>query len=69
MARKSAAAVSLGKRRMEQLSDAERTELGKAGARARLSKLTPAQRSEIARKAGKVGGKIGGRGRAKKRAP
>lgn len=38
-------------------------ELGKRGAEARMEKLTPEQRSEIARKAGKAGG----RGRAKKK--
>ena len=38
--------------------------LGKRGAKARLKKLTPEQRSEIARKAGLAGG----RGRGKKTA-
>jgi hypothetical protein len=55
MARKNAAAVSLGKLRMRKLSAEEREELartgGKVGGPARAKKLTTAQRSEIARKA------------------
>src|ERR1039458_911745 len=55
MARKLAAAVALGKRRMEQLTPEERTKLastgGKAGGKARAKALTPARRKAIATKA------------------
>jgi hypothetical protein len=37
--------------------NAAAVELGKRGAKARMSKLTPEQRSEIARKAGLAGGR------------
>ena len=55
MARKLAAAVTLGKRRMEQLTPDERTTLassgGKVGGKARAKALTPAERKTIATKA------------------
>jgi hypothetical protein len=62
VARKNQAAVELGKRRMKLLSAEERALLGQKGVEGRMAKLTPEQRSEIARKAGKAGG----RGRKKK---
>jgi len=57
MAKKNAAAVQLGKRRMALLSKEERSQLGREAAKARRKKLTPEERSEIARRAGKAGGR------------
>jgi hypothetical protein len=57
MAKKYQAAVQMGKRRMALLSDEEKSKLGKQAAEARRKKLTPEQRSEIARRAGKAGGR------------
>jgi general stress protein YciG len=42
---------------MKLISAEERAKLGREGGKARLTKLTPEQRSEIARKAGKAGGR------------
>ncbi len=39
------------------LSKEEKSKLGRVAAKARRHKLTPEQRSEIARKAGKAGGR------------
>jgi len=44
-------AVALGKRRMENLTQAEREELGRKGGQGRRKKLTKARRKEIAKKA------------------
>ena len=54
--RKTLAAVALGKRRMKLISAEERAELGREGGKARLTKLTPEQRSEIAQKADEASG-------------
>jgi hypothetical protein len=55
MARKNAAAVALGKRRMKLISAEERAELGRKGGQAKVPKglasLSPKRRKEIARKA------------------
>ena len=42
---------------MAKKKSAAAVELGRKGGMARAKKLTPAQRSEIARKAGKAGGR------------
>jgi hypothetical protein len=42
---------------MAQLNDEERSKLGQKAAKARMKKLTPAERSAIARKAGLAGGR------------
>jgi hypothetical protein len=55
--RKNPAAVALERRRMKLIPAEERAKLGREGGKARLTKLTPEQRSEIARKAGKAGGR------------
>jgi predicted RNase H-like HicB family nuclease len=39
--------------------------IGRKGGAARAARMTPAQRSASARKAGRVGGKVGGRGTKK----
>ena len=41
--------------------------IGRKGGMARAARMTPAQRSASARKAGRIGGKVGGRGRKKAR--
>lgn len=55
--KKNPAAVALAKLRMSKLSDKELTALGRAGNAARNKALTAEQRREIARKAGKAGGR------------
>lgn len=55
--RKNPAAVALAKRRMLTMTAEERAAVGRQGAKARNTKLTPEQRSEIARKAGLAGGR------------
>ncbi len=58
MARKNAAAVALGKRRMKLITSAERAELGRKGGKAKvpkgLAKLTAKRRREIAQKAARA---------------
>src|SRR5690242_4664134 len=39
--------------------------IGRKGGKARAARMTPGQRSASARKAGRIGGKVGGRGRKK----
>jgi predicted RNase H-like HicB family nuclease len=39
--------------------------IGRKGGKARAARMTPAQRSASARRAGRIGGKVGGRGRKK----
>jgi hypothetical protein len=47
----------MGKRRMALLSDEEKSQLDKLAAKARKKKLSPEERTEIARKTGKAGGR------------
>jgi hypothetical protein len=49
----------MGKRRMALLSDEEKSQLDKLAAKARKKKLSPEERTEIARKTGKAGGRDG----------
>jgi hypothetical protein len=49
--RKHPGAVSLGKRRMEKLTEQERQDFARKGGKARLKKLTKTRRKEIAKKA------------------
>jgi hypothetical protein len=55
--RKNPAAVALAKRRMKTMTAEERAAVGRQGAAGRNAKLTPEQRSAIARKAGLAGGR------------
>src|SRR5580704_11725564 len=54
---RSPSAVEMGKRRMALLSDEEKSQLDKLAAKARKKKLSPEERTEIARKTGKAGGR------------
>lgn len=55
--RKNANAVALAALRMKKMTAQERAEVGRRGADARKAKLTPEERSAIARKAGLAGGR------------
>jgi hypothetical protein len=55
--RKNPAAVALANLRMKRMTAAERREVARLGGKASKAKLTPEQRSAIARKAGLVGGR------------